>query len=191
MSQKTIGVMAGSARQGSYNKMLARAAAQYLKEAGANVVEIDLADYRAPVYNGDDEAESGMPETMQKLKAQFMALDAFVIATPEYNGFVPAVLVNSFNWTSRLTSEGESMNGAFSGKPVAIMAASPGGLGGIRVIPRLRDMLAELGMMAVPGFVTVPSAYEAFDEAGGLKSERTAGQLKGVLDTLMAKLVED
>ena len=65
------------------------------------------------------------------------------------------------------------------------MAASPGSLGGVRVVPRLRDCLAELGVTVVPGFVTIKSAYGAFEEDGtfidGANSDAVAG--------LMAKLV--
>jgi NAD(P)H-dependent FMN reductase len=57
------------------------------------------------------------------------------------------------------------------------MASSPGRLGGVRVVPRLRDVVAELGMVAVPGFVTVPTAASAFTEQGRLVDRQTEDEL--------------
>jgi len=74
---------------------------------------------------------------------------------------------------------------AFSGKKAAIMAASPGRLGGIRVIPRLRDTLAELGVVVVPGFVTVPSASSAFDENGNPTDEQLRNNIKQLVEKLI------
>ena len=71
-------------------------------------------------------------------------------------------------------------------KHVAVMAASPGRLGGVRVVPRLRDCLCELGCVPVQGFVTVPGAGSAFAADGNLADE--AGQ-KG-LDALASRLVQ-
>ena len=58
--------------------------------------------------------------------------------------FVPPLLVNTFSWVSRPTKDGGPGNVLMS-KHVAVMAASPGRLGGVRVVPRLRDCLCELG----------------------------------------------
>ena len=73
-----------------------------------------------------------------------------MIATPEYNGFVTPLLLNMLCWASR-PSPGDDFGSVFQARPVALMASSPGRLGGVRVIPRLRDVLAELGMVPVPG----------------------------------------
>ncbi len=70
-------------------------------------------------------------------------------------------------------------------KPVAIMTASPGGLGGIRAVSRLRDTLADLGCMPIPGFITLGNAFEAFDDNGRLKS----AQIAELLTALMARLI--
>jgi len=184
---KKILVFAGSARKESVNKKLAAVAADYATIAGADVTLIDLADYSAPVYDGDLEEQSGLPEAMKQFKALCASHDAFIIVTPEYNGSVPPLLVNVLSWASRPEGD-EASCAAFSGKKVAIAAASPGGLGGVRVIPRLRDMLAELSFEVVPGFATLPGAFKAFDEKGGLVNEVSATVLKGLVDRLVASI---
>jgi len=106
------------------------------------------------------------------------------IATPEYNGFVTPLLLNILCWASR-PSPSDDFGTVFQGRPVALMASSPGGLGGVRVIPRLRDVVAELGMVPVPGFVTVPEAASAFTEQGQLAAPRKEDELVSLVRRLM------
>ncbi len=103
---------AGSARRESLNKKLARVAAQYAREAGAEVTFIDLDDYPMPVYHGDLEAAEGMPENGKKLRALFLAHDALLIVTPENNRSIPSLLKNTIDWLSRSIGDGR---GAMSG----------------------------------------------------------------------------
>ena len=53
---------AGSTREDSFNKRLVRVAARGAREAGAEVSVVDLRDYDVPIYDGDLEAASGLPE---------------------------------------------------------------------------------------------------------------------------------
>ena len=191
MSAKKVLVFAGSARKGSVNKKFASVAAEAAKASGALVTLIDLADFPAPVYDGDIETSEGLPKTMQNLKALIAGHDGLLIVTPEYNGCAPPLLVSMFAWTSRPEND-EISCAAYANKPVAIAAASPGGLGGVRVIPRLRDALAELGAVAVavavPGFATLPGAFQAFNDDGTLKDEKAARMLKGLAERLVVAL---
>jgi len=110
-----IAVFAGSARNGSFNKKLAQAAATIAQSHGLSVTLLDLADYDAPIYNGDIETSTGLPESMRKLKAILASQDGFLISTPEYNGHVPPLLTNCFSWVSRKENDEQSMI-AFDGK---------------------------------------------------------------------------
>ncbi len=184
---KKVLVFAGSTRKDSLNKKLAVVAADVARAAGGGVTLIDLADYPAPVYDGDLEVGEGLPQTMRDLKTLIASHDGMIIVTPEYNGFVPPVLVNALDWASRPEGN-EASSAVFAGKMVAIAAASPGGLGGVRVIPRLRDFLAELGVMSVPGFVTLPAANKAFDDNGKLTNVATAGKLEALVGRLLASI---
>lgn len=180
-------VFAGSARKDSVNKKLAKSAADAVRSSGAEATFIDLADYPAPIYDGDFEAEHGLPQTVRDFKELIASHDGMLVVTPEYNGSLTPLLVNMFAWASRAEADG-SKGGIMAGKRVALAAASPGALGGVRVIPRLRDFLAELGVMAVPGFVTLPKAFEAFDADGKLTSEHTAKQLEDLASRLISAL---
>jgi len=177
-------VFAGSARSQSLTKKVARATTEIAIAAGAETTFIDLADYPAPIYNGDDEANNGMPEHMQRFKKQLIEHDAFIVVCPEYNGHVPPLLVNTFSWASRSSGDDRPAS-AFHGKTATIMAASPGRRGGIRVIPRLRDMLAELGVMVVPGFVTIAQASTAFDDSDCFNDTKTEEGIRAQIQKLL------
>ena len=180
----TILVFAGSARRGAFSKQLAAAATTTISEWGAKPTLIDLADYDAPIYNGDLEDAGGIPDTIIEFRRLVATHHGIAIATQEYNGFVTPLLLNLFCWASR-PSPGDDFGTVFQGKPVALMASSPGRLGGVRAIPRLRDAAAELGMTPVPGFVTVPAAGNAFTDDGRLADPVGADGLR----TLMKRLI--
>ena len=85
MSEPRVLVFAGSARRDSLNKKLARAGVEAVRAAGGAATFVDLDDFPIPVYHGDLEAREGMPENARKLRALFIAHDAFLIASPENN----------------------------------------------------------------------------------------------------------
>jgi len=180
----SILVFAGSARRGAFSKQLAAAATTAITEWGAKPTLIDLADHDAPIYNGDLEDALGIPETVLEFRRLVASHHGLAIATPEYNGFITPLLLNLFCWASR-PSPGDDFGAVFQGKPVALMAASPGRLGGVRVIPRLHDAVAELGMAPVPGFVTLPQAGAGFTDDGSLADAAGADSLRALMKRLI------
>lgn len=163
MSVKLI-FLAGSARKESLNKKLAKAASEKAKELGANVTFIDLADYEAPLFCEDHETEHGMPQSIKDLKKLFIEHDGFLIACPEYNSSFTPLLKNTLDWMSR---PGDDKANCFQGKTSAIMAASPGAMGGIRMLPELRNLLTNIAMhgtTVIPSQLALGKAHEAFDE---------------------------
>ena len=173
---------AGSARKESMNKKLAKLAADMAQEAGAQVTHIDLKDFEMPLYDGDVEAQNGIPENAKKLKQLFVEHDGFFIASPEYNSSMPPLLKNTLDWISRPHEENEAPLIAFHGKIAALGAVSPGGLGGLRGLVSLRMMLGNIGVTVVPSQVAVGSGFQAFDENEHLKDARQAGMLKATID---------
>ena len=184
MKNKSILVFAGSARKDSFNKKLAKNAADLLEKRKIGHSLVDLNDYEAPIYHGDLEAELGIPKSMKRFKALMKSHSAFLIASPEYNGFVPPLLINTFSWCSR-PEEGDTNLVATRGKYVGLMATSPGAMGGIRMLPRLREALCDLGAVVVPGSVSVGRATNVFDDNGSLTDDKAVKRLEDVIDTLI------
>lgn len=162
---------AGSARKDSWNKLLVKIAAMGATAAGGDVTVIDLADYPMPMFDQDLESENGMPEFAAKFKQLLVEHDGFLIASPEYNSAFSPLLKNAIDWASRSTSDSEPPLVAYSGKCAAIMACSPGGLGGIRGLVFLRMLLGNIGVTVIPDQIAIPSAFQAFAEDGSLVDE--------------------
>jgi NAD(P)H-dependent FMN reductase len=182
-------VFAGSARRDSLNKKLARIAAAEVAALGAEATFVDLDDYPMAVYHGDLEAAEGMPANARKLRELFMSHDALLIASPENNQGITALLKNTIDWLSRGIGDGKGANSGlapYRGKLAALMAASPGPFGGVRHLPHVRQSLSGLGVVVLGNQVALARAHEAFDEAGQLKDARGAKAVK----SLAAELVE-
>ncbi len=176
---------AGSTRRASFNRALVRIAAAGAREAGAAVTEIDLRDYRLPVFDHDDESEHGKPEPARTLKRQLMDHDAWLVAAPEYNSSITGVLKNSIDWASRPDPDDSGPLVAFRGKLVVLMSASPGVLGGLRGLVHVRAILGNLGCVVLPDQVAVPKAKEAFDADGRLVDPQQHRRIQGLGRTLV------
>ena len=162
---------AGSLRRDSFNQKLVPIAAKGAREAGAEVTLIALKDFPLPLFDQDLEAEQGMPENGKKLKQLFIDHDGLLIAAPEYNSSITAVLKNAIDWVSR-PAPGEPSLVAFRGKVATLMSASPGALGGLRGLVHVRSILGNIGVIVLPEQVAVPKAYDMFQEDGSLKDAK-------------------
>lgn len=169
MKQPKILAIAGSARRDSFNKKLIKIAVDGVRQAGGEVTLIDLADFRLPLYDGDLEAEQGLPPKAKELKKLFCECDGFLFSSPEYNSSISGVFKNVIDWVSRLEKEDPVSLVAFRGKIAALMSASPSALGGLRGLVHLRAILENIYVMVLPEQVTISKAGDAFDEKGQLK----------------------
>ena len=133
---------AGSSRVDSFNKKLVQNAATGARQAGAECTVVDLRHYPLPIYDGDLESEEGLPENAAKLKALLVDATGLLIATPEYNGSVPALLKNTIDWTTRSGKATPDLS-PYAGKVAGILSGSPGPLGGLRALTELRRQLAK------------------------------------------------
>lgn len=182
-------VFAGSTRRESVNRKLARVAAQGVNNTGSQATLLELADYPMPLYNGDLEAESGPPENAFRLQEIIAAHPGLIIVSPEYNHSIPALLKNTLDWVSR-TPRVKGDN-PFTGKVVGLMAASPGGLGGLQGLETVQRVLTTVGALVLPKWVAVPRADQAFDTEGRLMDEASArrvAELAGEVVTTARKL---
>jgi len=190
MSASKIVAFAGSTRSGSFNKKLVNLAAEAARAAGAEVTCVDLRDLALPVYDGDFEEANGLPENAKRFKSLLRESDGFLIASPEYNSSITAVLKNAIDWASRPESDDEPPLVAFRGKAAALFSASPGALGGIRALVHVRAILGNIGVFLLPDQVSIPVAHEAFDENGRLKDARKAGQVEKLAKGLVEFVVK-
>lgn len=177
-------LISGSARDGSFNQRLAQAAGRHALALGATVTAVDLRALNLPIYDADLQAREGIPAGARQLRELFASHDGLLLACPEYNALPTPLLINSFDWLSVVQAEGDlpGGTGATSGKPVGLMAASPGGLGGIRALPIVRTYLStNFAMVVVPEQLALGGADQAFDEAGMLN--------KPAMDQMLTKLV--
>lgn len=174
----TILGIAGSLRRASYNRGLIRAAVA-VAPPGIVVRPFELAEI--PMFNADVEA-AGDPAPVSEFKAAIAAADALLVATPEYNHCVPAVLKNAVDWATR-----PARASVLTGKPVAIMGASPGRGGTARAQAQLRDGLSYTNGFVLPlPEVLVPLAGEKFDDDGNLTDPRTEVEIRDLLVALAA-----
>jgi NAD(P)H-dependent FMN reductase len=179
-----LGALSGSIRKGSFNRKLARCAAAAAESHGAEVVAIDLADYPMPIYDADLEAEHGLPEEVRRLQGVLRDLDGLMVSSPEYNGSITPLLKNAIDWTSRRVP-GERGPQPLRGKTAALMSASPGALGGVRGLAHLHAVLDGLGMLVIPGRVSLAGAGRAFDERGALVDEAVERRLTVLIERLI------
>ncbi len=188
MHVPSILVIAGSARRDSHARRLARGCLAPLEAAGAQVNLIELADYPAPLYHGDLEAESGLPECIVRLQQQLAASDGLLVVSPEYNGSITPLLKNTLDWCSRPNPADPARSGlaVYAGRAAALVGSSPGALGGLRALFHVRDILGYLGLQVIPQQLAVGRAAEAVGADGRLTDP---GQ-QATLDKLAAALVD-
>jgi chromate reductase len=109
----------------------------------------------------------------------------YFIASPENNASVPAVLKNALDWVSR-PHAGQNGLAPYRGKIAALLAASPGALGGLRGLIHLRAILQSVGVLVLTEQFALPRAHEAFDAQGELIDARHATAVAGVVQQLIS-----
>ena len=171
---------AGSARQESFNLKLLNVAVELIRAKGVEVNVFDFGKYPLPLYDGDLEHREGMPANAKRFKEALVEHDGFIIASPEYNSAYSPLLTNAIDWASRAESADEPPLDAFNGKTAALIAASPGGLGGLRGLAVLRMLLSNIRVNVTATQIAVTEAHEAFDVDGQLKDSGTLDNLKNL-----------
>jgi NAD(P)H-dependent FMN reductase len=172
----TLVGIAGSLRNASFNVALLRAAADAMPDGS----ELLIRSIRGiPLYDGDLEAEKGIPETVTVLKDEIASADGLLLVTPEYNNSIPGPFKNAIDWLSRPPAD---IPRVFGGKPVALMGASPGGFGTILSqnawLPVLRTLRADHWSA---GRLLVSRAGTVFDDKAALADEKTRELLGGFM----------
>ena len=164
MERLNILGLCGSLRAASYNRSAMRLAGSCMPE-GVALVDAEIG--AVPLFNGDEFAE-GFPSSVLQLREAIARADGVLIASPEYNFSIPGVLKNALDYVSRGADQ------PFSGKPVAILSASMGMLGGVRMQYDLRKSLTYLGPMIMhKPEVFIGAAHTKFQPDGSCVDEPT------------------
>lgn len=153
-------IIAASTRNASLNGALARSIRERLESRGRTVDLIDLTEYDMPMYHGDLEADEGVPAAAAALAERLAAARRLVITSPEYNGSFPALLKNTVDWLTRVDRS------VLSHLDIHLAAASPGGLGGSRVLVHLQSWLENMRLRVAAPTLSVPHA--SVDDDGRL-----------------------
>lgn len=177
---------AGSLREHALSKRVLKVAIKGAEKAGAEVTYVDLRDYPMPIYNLDEHEKTGFDKKALAFQGLLTQHDGFLIASPEYNGSLPAALKNAIDWASR-PSDKYPRSAVFSGKFAAMMSSSPGSLGGVRSLSHLRGVLTSISVNVLPQEIAVPFAEEKFV---GNDEEMIDETMKARLEELGALLVE-
>jgi NAD(P)H-dependent FMN reductase len=160
-----------SSRLGSFNvKVIKNIVFLLPSDIEKNV--IDLRDYAMSIYDGDIEAESGIPANAKKLYKLFQETDGIIVSTAEYNGSIPSLAKNSIDWVSRIDLK------CLKNKPTLIVGSSISPLGGIHGTIALKSFFAYLGAILAPNRINIGQANDAFDEKDNLKSITTINMIK-------------
>ena len=177
--------ISGSLRMGSYNSMLLRAAYQVLPE-GVTMQIVSIGDL--PLYCSDLDlpAATERPAVVNAFREALAAANGLVIVSPEYNYSIPGGLKNAIDWASRGTDS------PLLRKPVAVMGASPGGFGTVRMQLALLPVFLFLDMKPVyKPEVHISQAHHKFDANGQLTDEKTREviqqKLQALKDMVMGK----
>ena len=180
-------VFAGSTRQQSYNRRLARVAAGLARDKGAEVTHIELGDFDVPLYNADLEAR-GTPPDVIRLKQLAFDHPGWIICAPEYNASYPALLKNTLDWISSPVKGDPVWDDDFRatrGKVVGMLSASPGALGGLRSQSHLAPLLLNLHCWVAPTAYALGRAGDAFDADGNLVAKGAVERVQKVIDQVM------
>lgn len=172
----------GSLRSQSINRMLLNLAGECLP-AGSSLQEHDWSE--VPPFNADLMAQ-GLPSSVQALRERIRRADGVIIATPEYNFSLPGMLKNAIDWISRGDDQ------PLLHKPVAILTATPGPLGGARVQYDLRKVLLFMNAsVLVKPEVFVGQAPQKFDAEGRCTDEATRKFVQAQMDAFMQLIARE
>ena len=187
MDSIRILVIAGSERAGSLNRKLAGLAGLAARTPATASPNSTCVRWACRSTTATSKPRSACPPARRRCCDAMLACDAMLVVTPEYNGFPTPLVINAFDWLSRITASPPRASGlaATANKPVALLAASPGPLGGLRSMNFLRQYLQmAFAMLVVPQQFALGRAAEAFDDSGPLKDARAAQAVDSVVQAL-------
>ncbi|HEY3222049.1 MAG TPA: NAD(P)H-dependent oxidoreductase [Gemmatimonadales bacterium] len=175
-------MFSASLRAESLNTRLANLARGVIEHHGGTVDFASMKEFDCPSYSQDE--QTTFPPGAEQFRSRLEDVDAFVIASPEYNGSFPGLLKNAIDWVSRYRPQ------PFNAKQGMLISASPSMAGGNRGLWALRVPLEHLGARMYPDMFSLAQAHQAFDAGGGIANKQLADRFDktfvGFLDLVEA-----
>lgn len=155
---KILAFAASNSRSSINRALVSHAAARLQKDIlpDAQIELLDLNDYEMPIFSIDRERESGIPALAQEFFNRIGAADGVLVSFAEHNGFVTAAWKNLFDWMSRIDVK------LWQGKPLLMLAASPGGRAGAGVLASQEQLAPRFGA-DLRGKLGIGKWHEAWD----------------------------
>jgi chromate reductase len=169
-------LLAASLRAESLNKKLINVCAEYLRSKQHEIDLRQMQEFDVPLYDGDTDSSSGVPENAKKLADLMKAADKIIFSVPEYNYSIPGIFKNLIDWVSRVRPS------PLKGLKILLISASPSGIGGRLGYFQTRIPLEGCGSFVYPGTFSLANAHMCFDEKGELKDEKLLQSLQSLLD---------
>jgi len=173
----------GSLRTGSYNQKILNIACDYLKKKEHVTVEFfSFKENELPFYDQDIEQSKGLSfGNIGLFREKVNQAHGVLIAGPEYNSSVSAVLKNAIDWSSRAPN-------CWSNKFVGIMGAAMGSYGTIRYQTHIRSVLTLLNAKVLNQSVALPAVHTMFDEKGQFKDPANQQRIEQLCDALVQEI---
>ena len=169
----TLLVLAGSNSSRSINRRLARWAASQLDDVRR--ADVDLNDYEMPIYSPEREEADGLPDRAQAFVRNIASVDGIVLSLAEHYGSYSAAFKNVFDWASRVDGK------LFGGKPMLLLATSPGGRGAQTVLEAATTRFPFHGATIAATF-SLPFFEKNFSDQEGV----TDADLRAAFDEALA-----
>ena len=172
--QLDVLVICGSLRKGSYNAALARTLPA-LTPPGMKLRPAPPFE-TFPIYNFDIQNSTGFPTDVNAWADAIRSADGLIIVSPEYNWSIPGGLKNAIDWVYL----------DWNRKPAAFV--SYGGVGGVRSVQQLREVLVEVEVAPLRWAVHIPAPtlwahFQGGDVNKGLMD--LEGSAKIMIDNLL------
>jgi NAD(P)H-dependent FMN reductase len=153
-----IEIISGSPRPNSVTHRVALHLQKLLREKTKHYVGIiNMKDWNLPVLQSVYVSVEHTPEEFKPLAERMFTADAFILATPEYNGSYSPAMKNLLDHFPKQHH-----------KPFGIVTASPGPLGGIRASQQMQLLVNALFGIASPYLLVVGGVDKRFDAEGNL-----------------------
>ncbi len=175
--------ISGSLRKESFNTALLKSCLQFLPEG----VTLEILSIDLPLYNGDFDLPivNDRPAQVTAFREALAKADGLVIASPEYNYSIPGGLKNAIDWASR------GADSPLLKKPVALMGATPGMWGTVRMQAAFLPVFQSLDMkQVVKQEIMIAQASSKFNEAGELIDEPAKNFVKQKLENLKELILQ-